>query len=227
MSSDDDTLPGGDEATAAEYVLRLLPGEEERAFERRMREDRDLAQDVEAWEVYLSTFADEIEAELPPPGVWTRIEKRLFRPQRRSLGRLLLPYLGGAIAAALIAWVAMENGLLQPDRPELVAELAPTEGALTLQARFAPDSGVLSVDQLAGEAPEGRVLELWLIADAESAPLSLGLLDGGAGTVISVPPALAEILPGATLAVSDEPPGGSPTGAPTGTVRAAGQLPAA
>ena len=227
MSSDEDTLPGGDEATAAEYVLRLLPEEEERLFERRMREDTDLAQDVEAWEVYFSTLAEDVPAEVPPPGVWSRIESRLFKPPQRSLRRRLLPYVGGALAAALIAWVVVENGLLDPAPAELVAQLSPTEGALTLEARFQRETGVLRVDRLDGEAPEGRVLELWLIADAGSAPRSLGLLDSTDGTVLSLPTEIAQALPGATLAVSDEPPGGSPTGAPTGTVRAAGQLPSA
>ena len=73
-------------------------------------------------------------------------------------------------------------------------------------------------------APQGRAQELWLIADADSAPISLGLLGGEQQIVVPVAESLRGALEGATLAVSDEPEGGSPTGAPTGPVLAAGQI---
>ena len=44
-------------------------------------------------------------------------------------------------------------------------------------------------------------------------------------TILRLPPAVtSQLAPDAVLAVSDEPPGGSPTGLPTGTVLAAGPL---
>jgi anti-sigma-K factor RskA len=71
----------------------------------------------------------------------------------------------------------------------------------------------------------GRVLELWSVP-AQGAPRSLGLIKANGTTVLSrerLPPAL---LKGGTaaLAVSVEPPGGSPTGVPTGPVVFAGKL---
>jgi anti-sigma-K factor RskA len=62
---------------------------------------------------------------------------------------------------------------------------------------------------------------LWLIAEG-GAPVSLGLLEPQGPSRITVPDDLRPVLAGATLAVSDEPPGGSPTGQPTGAVLAAG-----
>ena len=65
-------------------------------------------------------------------------------------------------------------------------------------------------------APAGQVQELWIIAP-DAAPVSLGLLQEAS---LAVPyPTLPQ---GWTLAVSLEPAGGSPTGAPTGPVLAAG-----
>ena len=69
-----------------------------------------------------------------------------------------------------------------------------------------------------------RVLELWLIAPGDQ-PRSLGLIEAGRPVHINLPPDLIRrIAADATLAVSLEPPGGSPTGLPTGPVIANGKL---
>ena len=58
----------------------------------------------------------------------------------------------------------------------------------------------------------------------EDAPVSLGLLPTATNGAILVPVSLRTKLKGGTLAISDEPQGGSTTGAPTGAVLATGQL---
>lgn len=225
MSDAPDTdLPGGWEAAAAEYVLGLMPEDERRGFEARMAADPDLRQDVAAWAEFFATLTDDVEERAPPPQVLRRIESTLFATRRRPVWQQLLPYLLGAVAGAALAWIAFTTDLLDVPSPALVAELAPVDSGIALTARFDPDTASLSVEQVSGEVPENRVLELWLIAEPDAAPISLGLLRGSRGTVMALPPLLAERLPGATLAVSEEPPGGSPTGAPTGPVRAAGPL---
>lgn len=67
-------------------------------------------------------------------------------------------------------------------------------------------------------AAEQRSLELWLVAGA--APVSLGLLDPAGELTLPTAAVLSPDLASATpaLAVSLEPAGGSPTGAPTGPV---------
>jgi anti-sigma-K factor RskA len=65
-----------------------------------------------------------------------------------------------------------------------------------------------------------RVLELWAVPGS-GAPRSLGLISASGATVVSK----AQQLKGAAaLAVSLEPTGGSPTGAPTGPVLYVGKL---
>ncbi len=70
-----------------------------------------------------------------------------------------------------------------------------------------------------------RSFELWLIPTGETRPRSLGLIQPGQPIRLDIPSDLAgRVTPDATLAVSLEPPGGSPTGLPTGPVIAVGKL---
>src|SRR5215472_6641851 len=69
-----------------------------------------------------------------------------------------------------------------------------------------------------------RAVELWLILPNQQ-PRSLGLIQPGQPIRLTIPPDLAgRLTPDAALAVSLEPPGGSPTGQPTGPVIASGKL---
>jgi len=65
---------------------------------------------------------------------------------------------------------------------------------------------------------------LWLIPPRDK-PHSLGLIDPSRPVRINVPKSLLpQVNSNAMLAVSLEPPGGSPTGQPTGPVIANGKL---
>ena len=67
-------------------------------------------------------------------------------------------------------------------------------------------------------------MELWLIPPGDK-PHSLGLIDPSRPITIKVPQdLLGRVNREAVLAVSLEPPGGSPTGQPTGPVIANGKL---
>ena len=70
-----------------------------------------------------------------------------------------------------------------------------------------------------------RVFELWSVPP-QGAPRSLGLINSDGLTLLDRKKLPATLLRGGTaaLAVSLEPPGGSPTGAPTGPVVYAGKL---
>lgn len=66
--------------------------------------------------------------------------------------------------------------------------------------------------------------ELWAIA-GDAAPVSLGVVPENGRITLTLPDALrGSPQSGLVLALSDEPPGGSPTGAPTGDVLAVGEV---
>ncbi len=109
--------------------------------------------------------------------------------------------------------------------PPLVASLDEKSGQPGFVAAANPADGSVTIVPaafLTGEAQ--RAFELWVIPPGGS-PHSLGLVDPAKPVKVVVPP---ELLPhvsaDATLAISLEPPGGSPTGQPTGPIIANGKL---
>lgn len=208
---------------AAEYALGLLDGRNARAFEAEMRDNPDLRDEVVFWTEYFVQFEAGAREVTPRSDVLRAVNRRLFG-RKKTVLQQIMPYFTGALAAAALAWGVVSLGVLdQFAEPGLRADLAPVEGTLELAAVYNVRAGELHVVQNAGSLPPDRVAEMWLIV-GDNAPVSLGLLDPDGDTRVAVPAELASLLPGATLAISDEPPGGSPTGAPTGAVRAAGTL---
>ena len=132
---------------------------------------------------------------------------------------------GFALASALAA--ACLGGLIYLGAVNGAAPLIATiEGGgnrvfvATIDAR----RGTVSVVPASYSADATRVPELWLIP-ADGKPRALGLLRADRTVTIAIPPEFAsQTVSNATLAVSLEPPGGSPTGAPTGPVIGAGKL---
>ncbi|MDX1575962.1 MAG: anti-sigma factor [Kiloniellales bacterium] len=129
-----------------------------------------------------------------------------------------------AAAAALALYVAIGPlpGPLPGAEPRYAAMLSESGAAPAWLIGLDPAAGQLEVRPLteiaADVSVEDRAFELWLIADAEEPPRSLGLLDPAAQTLVPLEPVFAADPAGAVLAVSLEPPGGSPTGLPTGPV---------
>ena len=215
-----------DSLLAAEYALGLLTRDESRSFERRLGAEPSLRALYASWTEDFAAMADAIPEVAAPRRVWRSIEGRLFGEEKRSLGSrfALWPLLGGAVVAALLFVVVGTDGLF--DRaadPTLVAELASEETDVRLVAGYVEDERTLHVTTLAGTVPDGRVLELWLIA-GEAAPVSLGLLPNEGTAVLEVSDSVIAALEGGTLAVSEEPPGGAPDGAPTGQILALGPV---
>ncbi|MTJ03195.1 MAG: hypothetical protein FH759_00695 [Sediminimonas qiaohouensis] len=224
-----ETDPEDDRVLAGEYALGLLSPEEARAFEERMSAEPALRELYAGWAEDLAALTDDVEEVAPPADMPARIETALFgaAPRRSLWQRLGLTWIiPGAVLASLLTFFVVSNDLLvlDGDVPPLRAEIAAQDDSLRVLAAYDADDGALRVTRDAGAAAPGRALELWLIA-GQAAPVSLGVLPEARDGVLQVAPELAEKLPGATLAISDEPPGGSPTGAPTGDVLATGQVP--
>ena len=236
MSSPDQSKGGRsrDEVLAGEYVLGVLSLEDRLKVETRMRSDRPFAAIVTRWEQNLSSFNDEYEAILPPASVFPKVEKRIFgdRPKSRSgVWNSLAVWRGLTLASLLIAAGAIlydANGGLRfganHSKP-LVADLAvpaSVNGALNLVANFDMASGRLRITPVAAVQAEKKSLELWLIKGSNPAQ-ALGVLPQSGEGEIAIPANLrSQFAAGDTIAISVEPFGGSPSGAPTGPVIAAG-----
>lgn len=130
----------------------------------------------------------------------------------------------GLAAAALAALLITRPPVPQPERV-LLAVLAGADGAACWLVEADAASAALRVQPVAATSEPERVPELWVLPADSGAPVSLGLLaTTGPQTRSLDPRTLGALEGGAALAVSLEPPSGSPTGAPTGPVVQTGTL---
>ena len=211
-------------ALAGEYVLGLLDADEAREIEQALPSQDALRGEVAFWENRLHPLAALAPASDPPLGIWEKISSKIeaANPSRLPVWwnnaapwRWTTAGLAAA-AAALLLVVARP-----PTGPHFV-------GVLNAPSEQAPSFVVLGghreiVARAAGAAPPaGRAFELWAIYPNVSRPQALGVIP--ANGVLRVKDFPTEILAGASLAVSVEPPGGSPTGQPTGPVVFVGKL---
>ena len=227
INPEDDTQR--DDVLAAELSRGLLTGDELAQATRRVRIDQTFVDLVENCDIHFSTLTDGIAPVAPPKGVFKKIKADAYpeSPKRiwQSLG--IVPAFLCAGAAALTLLVALQFGsYMQPDAvtPTSVARVVAQDNGLVVAAAYVEDSGQLFVERQIGARAQGRSLELWIIA-GDAAPLTLGILatDETINEII-IPESLRIKKVGATLAISDEPAGGSPTGAPTGAVLAVGEI---
>lgn len=216
-----------DEMLAAEYVLGVLELPDRLAVEKRLRNEPQLAVRVTGWQARLGLLNEEY-APVDAPDLMPQIEARLFPKPARGAGVMAnrWAFWRGALVGLLIVAVAVAIvSFSQPRDPglpvlsqqaTLAAELRAETGDLTLRAAWG--GGSLSLARVSGgDAGPGQDYEVWVIAP-DSAPVSLGLLRGTQALLS------ADVAEGWTLAISLEPEGGSPTGAPTGPVLAAAAL---
>lgn len=222
------------DALAAQYVAGTLRGGARARFEALLPSHPALQRAVRQWQQRLMPLTGVLPPEPPPPRVWQAIEQRLWpapaaAPASGWWARLSL--WRGVSAFATVAALAFALLLANPPaQPPVVVVLQSTGGdpavAGSVVASFSADGRAVVARPLAPVAIKtDRVLELWW-APEKGAPKSLGLIKADGMTVLS-----RGRLPGGLkgsgidhMAVSVEPPGGSPTGLPTGPVVFYGKL---
>ncbi|MGH1329915.1 MAG: anti-sigma factor [Paracoccaceae bacterium] len=223
----DTTEPNGHAPEIAEYAMGLLGGPERAVLEARLAGDPALRAELADWQERLAALADEVAPVNPPERVYAGLEQRLFGEE---IGAGFFARLFGARRGA-VAGVALSFAVLLAlifwlpgaQSPLYVSQLAAEDSPLEMSAQYSRD-GTLQLARLAGEAPEGRVLELWLIVGDKPA-ISLGVLPDAPKMALNLPDEYAALMaPGAVLAITDEPFGGAPGGIATGSVRALGEV---
>lgn len=212
------------DALAAEYVLGTLDAQGSEQVRAWLEGDADLAASVADWEARLAPLQALAVPEAPPPALWERISRTLEPavPPARAW-RFPWPVFGlgaSAVAAGLAAFMMLRPPAQAPlmtvlltsqDQPAWLVESA--RGEIRLAA----------LNPRGVEA--GRVMQLWALPQGATAPTSLGLVPEGGR--FSVTPRSIRPEPGMLIEITLEPPGGSPTGRPTGPILFIGRLSAA
>jgi anti-sigma-K factor RskA len=227
------------EAFAAEHALGILSSDERRQAETRMASEPVFAAQVEAWRERLTPMADAMVEVPAPHALWVRIERSLGANDNAAPVRGLRFWRGATVgsltlaAASIAAAVMLGNRapltIIPPPPGQLLnASLVSQSGAPVplFVAAYDPVRKALIVTSLVtpGNDP-AHVHELWVIP-ADGKPRPLGILQPG--KTVAMPMSdklLPSLAAGSALAVSIEPPGGSPKiDVPTGPITAVGKL---
>jgi anti-sigma-K factor RskA len=210
------------ERLAAEYVLGTLRGAARRRFERWRVTSTPVDERCAFWEGRLTPLLKDVKPIQPPVRVWRGIRERIASSSgtRRSVLRNL------ALAASVLLVVVLATlwyrRELVPERAMEVATIASPTGAIWQVEIFsrAGEPPRLAVRAGAQAArPAGHDYELWALPKGGK-PVSLGVLPYAQGSLRRqlTTPELEALSRSTQLAVSLEPPGGSPTGQPTGAI---------
>jgi anti-sigma-K factor RskA len=231
------------DALAGEYVLGTLEAGAAAEVERTLAAgDVDLREAVARWEARLAPLTALAPEEAPPPGLWARIEAALppgagavaAAPSRREgldprrAGRWRtdpwrwLAVGSSAVAAGLAALLLFRPA---PEAPLMTVLLTSRDQpAWLVEADPGGNLRLAAVNRQ--PVPPDRVMQLWALPQGATAPTSLGLISPEAGQY-SVSTTAVRPEPGMLVEITLEPPGGSPTGRPTGPVLFIGRLSAA
>ena len=227
---------------AASYVTGTLRAAARRRFETLLPSHPALRAAVTDWLARLMPLTAVVGPVAPSPQVWSAIERRLW-PAAAAAAAVAptaavswwrgLGFWRAASGLATVAAVGLSVLLLNPaaQAPPVVVVLQGTEAGGPMLTSFvasvSADGRALVARPVQPVAlAADRVLELWAVPP-QGAPRSLGLISAAGVTVIrreKLSPGLLDGRNTAAFAVSVEPPGGSPTGTPTGPVVFAGKL---
>lgn len=217
------------ERLAAEYVVGVMRGAARARFARIAQTHALASRAIAAWEQRLLPLAIGLAPVAPPAHVWRTVTAQIARarPSRAARDpaafrwRLAAIGLGAALA---LSWLWMIGQPTAPsvrvDRTDRIALIGSANDPAWL-LEFDDETG--SVRARAVSAPDvqpGQSLELWLMpGQSDGVPLSAGLLPStGTAKIELSADARALLQTSQLVAVSLEPLGGSPTGAPTGPV---------
>ncbi len=229
------TISPDDDFAAAEYALGTLDASERATLAARRLREPELDEAIRGWEARLAPLA-EAAPEIEPPGdLLPQIEARIRRAPAEGPGggaivvleRSVRRWRAAAIAASLVAallaigFMALEMSRGSLPR-EYVAILQKDAASPAFEVTVNLDKQELTVRPVAAQAPPGKAYELWLI-DAKLGARSLGVV-GDKSRAASLSAYDPAVVQNATFAVTVEPPGGSPTGQPSGAPVFVGKL---
>ncbi len=218
---------------AAEYVIGTLRGRARARFEALQRYDPELRRIVAEWEARLTPLSAAAGEIAPPERVWKTVAKRIAAA-RGGVSRPGLAFWRGLAVASTAFVLILAAFIGVAPRPEpsmaMVAVMNDDKGRPALVVSWPPMKAMrdphvrIRVVQEHPVMAPGTTWEMWMLPGGKDAPVSMGQISIDADQTMRLRPALASRIEGAWgLAMSVEPKGGSPTGAPTGPVIFKGQ----
>jgi anti-sigma-K factor RskA len=229
-----------DDLAAAEFALGTLsPAERAELAARRLREP-EIDAVIREWEERLQPLSEAAPPIEPPGGAFAGIEARIrgavagdaaplangaVVALRRSVSRWRAAAIAASAVAALLAigFAQRETTRGSAAPREYVAILQKDAASPAFEVTVNLDRQELTVRPVTAQAPPGKAYELWIINDKLGAPRSLGVV-GESSRAASLALYDRAVVEGATYAVTIEPPGGSPTGQPSGAPVFTGKL---
>lgn len=218
------------EQLASDFALGTLDTDEHQRVTLLRESDADLDALITDWEYRLAPLLENYPEATPATDLFDRIEARLDQAQagesvdelailRKSVSRWRrTAAVGFAAAVGLMALVLVRAPLfVQPASP-FVAVFQQDDQQPAFLMTVDMSTRRLKVQAVTASALDNQTYQLWIKADPLGPqPQSLGLLNALDGaTLKDLNDFDAELLKTATFGISVEPPGGSPTGVPTG-----------
>ena len=221
------------EALAGEYVLGTLSAAERLEAQTLLSQNSDFAAAVDLWMLRLTPLLLAARSIAPSAQLRERILASIGTASPSGnvvdLAKRISVWRGVSLVASAIA-AALAIFILFKPAPEVVpgnyvAVLQPEGPGAAFVASINVKDGTISVKRLGSQAQAGKTYELWAVGGGREKPQSLGVIDAS----LKIPASQLGKVDPATLnetvfAISLEPQGGSPTGAPTGPVLYTGKL---
>ncbi|MEP7312811.1 MAG: anti-sigma factor [Pseudomonadota bacterium] len=210
------------DSVAGAYVLGSLSPRARRRFNRLLQTDAAARASCDRWEERLAGLYLALPSVRPEAGTWPAILARLDARARSGTGQR--PARLKQLLAAMIVGASLALGWFyyqQNMAPVYTALVADQAGAGMWDFSAPANASKLTVHtHRPGLVPANQAYELWALPGGGGTPVSLGLISpSGDINVLALQEGQRRALQMANqIAISVEPPGGSPTGAPTGPV---------
>jgi anti-sigma-K factor RskA len=212
---------------ALDHALGLTEDASRERAERLVMTDANFAAEVAFWSAQMSALDATAPERTPVTLTWDKLERALDAPQsviapaRSSLWHSLAFWrpaaLAGGLASVLLAAGLSWQATRPPVQPIYVAVLETPEGRPAAVVNAFADGTVSLVPIESIAVPQGRILEVWTLQSRDQGPVSVGRIDRARTLKLDLA-RLKAPTNGHLFEITVEPPGGSPTGRPTGPV---------
>lgn len=227
-------------ALSAEYVLGTLRGKARDRFETLKFQNENIQQEISYWESHLNQMSMHLSPVTPREYVLENIRQRLGfaevqsnqsgspdsasnvipiqsteLPTKSDKGQLFKWWSGLATAAVLVLAVVVSTKLDVPSAQnvESIAVVSDQNSKTLWSIDVLTNELRVKVTALVPRMPNNDY-QLWIVPASGEAPISIGVLQQ-TGEFYLAKPSVFDGIEIAALAISKEPKGGSPTGAPT------------